>query len=190
MTLRDSLHSTLIGASLVGLSGCGMFGGPLDGTWVFQWDRGTYQAADSCEELSDGGYPIHTESGDDYSFVEIYATKGTGIVVVHEGEEFIGEADGKTFEVEAKYSSIREYSSDSFSQYEWLWELNGEFASGELSGQEDYKRIIGDEDEECLYQHRRKYTAVKLKTQNKPERSAGEGGSGGPGGGGSADTGW
>jgi hypothetical protein len=194
MTLRESLVSLSIGLGTLGLSGCGLFGSPIEGTWVFQWDRGGYQEVFKgdllgCKTPNDDGYPSHRRDGNDYSFVEIYTVRGQGIVVIHEEEEFIGEISGKTFTVDAKFSDIEEYSSDSYRQYEWTWDLDGAYAKGEMTGTEDREEWVDISGTTCHYKSRRSYTAVKLKTEKKPERIAGTGGSDdhlGLGG----DTGW
>jgi len=123
-----------------------------------------------CEEPNSDGYPSYVRDGNEYTFVEIYSVKGEGVVVVHEGEEFIGESDGSTFTVEAKYAHTRDASSSSYFQYDWVWKLDGEYSKGEMTGKEDREEYVDDSGDKCHYKSRRSYTGVKINTRNRPER--------------------
>ncbi len=172
MSVQGSLRSASLVLSIAGLSACAS---PIEGTWVFQWDRSSIQelyagAHPLCEEPDDSGYPQYVRDGNEYTFVEIYSVKGEGIVVVHEGEEFIGESEGTTFTVEAKYAHTRDASSTSYFQYDWVWKLDGEYSKGEMTGKEDREEYIDESGSKCHYKSRRTYTGVKLNTRTQPER--------------------
>ena len=166
----------------------------MDGTWVFQWDQENIQEVStlnldgeshsiegpSC--ASEGSYPVRDLGGTGYSFVEIYLTQGTGIVVSVDGQELVGDVTGTSFDVEASYKEVNWGDEDTYDQWEWLLTLGGDLADGEITGQQDFKLIDGEgfPTAECLYQSRLKYTAVKLTTESKPDRATGTSGSGVP----------
>jgi hypothetical protein len=172
MTSYQTLCSLGLSLSLFGLSGCS---NPLEGSWVFQWDRANYQELwdgdhSDCMAPNDDGYPAQTRDGSDYTFVEIYGVRGEGLVVIHEGEEFIGQSEGKSFTVEAQFKDVTDYSDTTYMQYEWVWGLDGAYADGEMGGKEEREEWLDASGSDCHYKSRRSYTAVKLKTKQIPER--------------------
>jgi hypothetical protein len=189
MFTRLGLRNGLLSVLLAGATGCS---GGLDGTWVFQWDqenfeeKSTYWTDDESNStlgpacVESGDYPVRELGGTRYSFVEIYLTQGTGIVVSMDGQEFVGSVNGSGFEVEASFKEIDKTSDDEFEQVEWLMELEGIMAAGEIDGQRDFMSLtaVGSPTVECRYQSRLKYNAVKLTTESKPDRGLGTEGSG------------
>ena len=117
MVRETGFRWTILGLALSTMSGCSLFGG-MDGTWVFQWDRSSFQevskletdddsnAVEGPECSSSGSYPLRSMDGTTYSFVEIYLTKGTGIVVSVDGQELVGTVDGNNFEVKAAFEEV------------------------------------------------------------------------------------
>ncbi len=190
MSLLNGFRWTGLGVALFGASGCSMLGGGMDGTWVFQWDRESFKEVSSYSEdgednategpscVSSGDYPKREMNGTTYSFVEIYLTQGTGIVVSMDGQEMVGDVNGSIFEVEASFQEVVWSDEDTYDQWEWLYELDGTLADGEITGKADFKSIDATDDVECLYQSRVEYTAVKLTTESKPDRPTGTDGSG------------
>lgn len=182
-------HWMMFSVVLSGAVGCSS---GMDGTWVFQWDLANIQEAstlnldgeshsvDGPECSSEGSYPVRDLGGTDYSFVEIYLTQGTGIVISVDGQELVGDVTGTSFDVEASHKEVNWADEDTYDQWEWLLTLGGTLADGEITGQQDFKLIDGEgfPTTECLYQSRLKYTAVKLTTENKPDRSTGTSGTG------------
>jgi len=191
MTVREGFRWTVLGLALSAVGGCSMFGG-MDGTWVFQWDRASFKEIASLEIggesnsvqgpvcADSGDYPLRTMDGTTYSFVEIYLTKGTGIVVSMDGQEMVGTVNGSSFEVEAAFEEVIWADDETYDQWEWLLTLDGTLAQGEINGKIDFKAVdgYGPPDVACLYQSRMDYKAVKLTTENKPNRSSGTDGSG------------
>jgi hypothetical protein len=183
------LRNGLLSMVLAGATGCS---GSLDGTWVFQWDQenikeiSTYQTDDESNStegpacVESGDYPVRELGGTRYSFVEIYLTQGTGIVVSMDGQELVGSVNGSSFDVEASFKEVDWSSDDEYEQVEWLMTLEGTMAAGEIDGQLDLKSItaVGFPTVECLYQSRLDYNAVKLTTESKPDRGLGTEGAG------------
>lgn len=191
MMSRFGLVSVMLSLPVLG-GGC--MGG-MDGTWVFQWDQkslkevSTYQDDDDTNStegpdcVSSGDYPVRDLGGTSNSFVEIYLTQGTGIVVSMDGQELIGDVSANTFEVEASYKQVVWTDEDEYEQLEWLMTLDGTLQAGEIDGQLDFKSINGTgfPAVECLYQSRLNYNAVKLTTESRPDRGLGTSSNGGSG---------
>jgi len=164
----------------------------MDGTWVFQWDQdslkevSTYQTDDESNSTEgpqcaeSGSYPVRDLGGTNNTFVEIYLTQGTGIVVSMDGQELIGSTSGATFDVEASFKEVVWSGEDDYEQVEWLMTVDGTLAEGEIDGKMDFKSITGTgfPAVECLYQSRMSYNAVKLTTESRPDRGLGTDGNG------------
>jgi len=97
-----------------------------------------------------------------------------------EGQEMVGTTSGSGFEVEAQFKEVIWADDDTYDQWEWLLKLEGNLASGEISGEMDFMLVDGSgfPSVECLYQSKSKYTAVKLTTEGKPDRPTGTEGGG------------
>ncbi len=191
MAGQTGIRWTVLGLALAATSGCSMFSG-MDGTWVFQWDRSSFLEVSKLEAGGEtnsvegptcsgsGAFPTRSMDGTTYSYVEIYLTKGTGIVVSMDGQDLVGTVDGSGFDVEAAFEEVIWADDETYDQWEWLLTLEGELAKGEINGTVDFKSIdgYGSPDVSCLYQSRMNYKAVKLTTEGKPDRPTGTDGGG------------
>ena len=175
MFMHDKIRLVIAGLGLAGIAGC--FTGPLEGTWLVKWDRGTYEAASSCAE--DDTASNTTLSGDDYEWADIYYTDDGGVVMSTAGQEYVGTSTGKNFSVEAQYGESVQFSSSSYTYYEWVAEVEGDLVGTQLEGSSDYKQVNGNQSGECRYQAKQDFTAVKVKAMDRPTRSVGSEGDGG-----------
>lgn len=184
MISRGGLLSMVLSLTLSGAMGCSI---GMDGTWVFQWDQESLKEVSTSQEddeshstegptcVSSGDFPVRDLGGTNYSYVELYLTQGTGIVVSMNGQELVGAVNGNSFEAEASFKEVLWSGEDEYVQDEWLMTLNGTLVEGEIDGKLDYKSIQGEgfPAVECLYQSRVDYNAVKLSTENLPDRGLG-----------------
>jgi len=172
MFMHDKIRLGIAALGLAGIAGC--FTGPLEGTWLLKWDRGSYASASSCEDDDTGSQT--TLSGDEFEWADVYYTDGGGIVVSTEGQEYVGTADGKSFSVEAQYGESVQFSSSSYSYNEWVVEIDADLVGTQLEGSSDYKQVNGNQSGECRYQAKQDFTAVKVKAMDRPTRTVGSSG--------------
>jgi hypothetical protein len=163
MRISPRLLLTLTGLGLLPLTGCT---GAFDGTWLFQWDRGSEQSVSSCEDDEDGSDSLY--SGDRYEWIDIYTTAGGALVLTNGEQEMVGIADGTGFTVEATYGEI--VAGDVL---EWSMEIEATLDGKDLTGSSDYKEIDDVGDEQCRSQRKQSFAGVKMVGTAAAQRTIG-----------------
>lgn len=113
---------SLLPLLLVGCFGASKF----DGTWLFALDPEGEVTGDCAPD--DEGEGEYSYTGTDNTWVDIYKTGDGGLVVLFE-ESLIGTAEGSALSAEWVY----EVEGDGYASQDQI-ELDGELASGELTG--------------------------------------------------------
>jgi len=103
-------------AALALATGCTLTG-PLDGTWLFQFDLGSVDvSADEGCDFDTGYYGgDYTVTGDSYSWGDITTTENGGVAAEVIGELLFGTHDKRSFTASTKLET--NWNNDVFSSY-------------------------------------------------------------------------
>ena len=155
MRISARLLTTITGLGLLPLTGCAS----MDGTWLFQWDLASLGSATNCDD--DDEVDVEYQ-GDRYEWIDIYTTSGGALVLTNGDQEYVGIADGDSFEVKATYGE--NVDGDIM---EWEKTIEGTLEGKDLAG----SSVLNEIDGSCNTQTKQKYAGVKMQGTDATTRN-------------------